>query len=339
MRERPFQKFAAKSPEARPQSAAEVGEELGNLAVRSEPLRWLRPAVAAVILLLAVAGAWLWYRSSSALPSLGTANQLGVTAFPGNEMDPSFSPDGSQVAFIWTGEKGDNYDIYTMAIGLQSPRRLTDNPADEEWPMWSPDGSQIAFLRRSSAPTWDLILIPAQGGPERRLTSVSLPPITSGTLYGALAWTPDSKKLVVLDLGPDHRRALFLFSLVDGSKRLLPVSSQGKTNTVNGSTSLYSPAASPNGRWLAFVDGTQTMVQRLTADYQPTGAPIPFPLEGAEEAQPAWVGDQLAVAWNQNATQSKIVLWDLKGPVQTVAPGRSLRRGFSVSTQGGECGC
>ena len=38
-----------------------------------------------------------------------------LTSYPGSELQPCFSPDGSQVAFSWDGEKGNNFDIYVKA--------------------------------------------------------------------------------------------------------------------------------------------------------------------------------------------------------------------------------
>ena len=53
-----------------------------------------------------------------------------ITSFPGDEGLPDISPDGTQVAFNWSGEKRDNRDVYVMRIGdprhIASPRiRLT----------------------------------------------------------------------------------------------------------------------------------------------------------------------------------------------------------------------
>jgi Tol biopolymer transport system component len=52
-----------------------------------------------------------------------------LTSYPGNESWPSFSPDGTQVAFDWDGEKQDNRDIYVKQVGVEPPYRLTNDPA------------------------------------------------------------------------------------------------------------------------------------------------------------------------------------------------------------------
>jgi Tol biopolymer transport system component len=52
------------------------------------------------------------------------------------DMDPTWSPDGSQIAFSsgWVR----NSEIYVMNADGSRPRRLTDKAASDERPAWSP---------------------------------------------------------------------------------------------------------------------------------------------------------------------------------------------------------
>ena len=98
--------------------------------------------------LAALLGVSVWfYRSTTKVPEASLV-AVPLTSYPGEERQPSFSPDGNQVAFSWNGEKQDNFDIYVMPISSGNPVRLTTDPAQDTSPAWSPDGRTIAFLRR-----------------------------------------------------------------------------------------------------------------------------------------------------------------------------------------------
>ena len=79
----------------------------------------------------------------------GPARRL--TATPGVETEPQFSPDGSQIAF--TGTFAGNTDIYVVPTGGGDPRRLTYHPALDSVRGWTPDGRRVIFASdRETAP-------------------------------------------------------------------------------------------------------------------------------------------------------------------------------------------
>jgi DNA-binding winged helix-turn-helix (wHTH) protein len=144
----------------------------------------------AIVIATTIAGAvsaWVLTRGSSEDP---IAQPVPFTTYPGIERSPTFSPDGSQVAFSWNGENQDNFDIYVKVIGSDPPHRLTTHAAPDSDPSWSPDGRWIAFLRDIGG-KGEVLLIPAVGGIERMLTE------TNGFVWDpndrSLAWSPDSK--------------------------------------------------------------------------------------------------------------------------------------------------
>jgi len=60
---------------------------------------------------------------------------------------PSFSPDGSEVAFV--SNRGGDYEIYTLKIDADGNpgelRRITDSPGFDTHPVYSPDGKWLVF--------------------------------------------------------------------------------------------------------------------------------------------------------------------------------------------------
>ena len=69
---------------------------------------------------------WLLRRPSLTNPR--PVQVVPLTSLPGHELWPTFSPDGTQVAFEWDGEHSDNPDIYIKMVGSSEVRRLTSHP-------------------------------------------------------------------------------------------------------------------------------------------------------------------------------------------------------------------
>jgi serine/threonine protein kinase len=203
-------------------------------------LIWALSVVAALV--LATVGVWL-VRSKKEVPETQLV-AVPLTSYPGNEGGPSFSPDGTQVAFAWNGEKQDNWDIYVKQIGVEPPYRLTSDPAMDYSPAWSPDGRLIAFLRDLPPGKTGIMLMPQRGGSERILAEVN------GSLRALpydqwLSWTPDSKWLVGPTSITGHGQSLSLYSTETGERQ--PV-----TNPPTEEVGDTAPAVSPDGRTLVF---------------------------------------------------------------------------------------
>ena len=92
----------------------------------------------------------------------GTAVRL--TAGPGVQSHPIFSPDGTQIAF--TGEYDGNVDVFVVEATGGEPRRLTYHPGADVAVGWTPDGKQVIFTSsRNSYSRFDrLFAMPAAGG-------------------------------------------------------------------------------------------------------------------------------------------------------------------------------
>jgi Tol biopolymer transport system component/DNA-binding winged helix-turn-helix (wHTH) protein len=189
---------------------------------------------------LSVAISWLGLRTASrrsdAAPLLQTVEPL--TSSSGNQRSPSFSPDGRQVAFAWTGPAGDILHIYIQSLDGSPPQRLTNNPAPDDFPEWSPDGSRIAFIRRAM-----VYLVPVKGGQESPLTEA----VGSG-----LAWSRDSSLLAVSGRTSESASVgILLVSATTGQKRRL--------TTPSASAMDEYPAFSWSGKEIAFVRADTTV--------------------------------------------------------------------------------
>jgi tricorn protease len=83
----------------------------------------------------------------------------------GHEGNPSFSPDGSEIAF--TGDYDGARGVYVVATAGGVPRRLTYHPADGSAIGWTPDGKQILFTSQRAAfadGVVQLFTVPVTGG-------------------------------------------------------------------------------------------------------------------------------------------------------------------------------
>ncbi|HUQ91839.1 MAG TPA: protein kinase [Bryobacteraceae bacterium] len=206
-----------------------------------------RPWPVLIAALIAIVGSGLlgWQFSSrrKAEPVV-TMRTVPLTSFPGSESQPSFSPDGNQIAFSWNQGKEDDLDIFVKVVEAGESLRITNTPALEYSPAWSPDGRYIAFLRQTTE-VGGFFLIPALGGLERKLSDAS--PNRVGADAPFAAWAPDGKQLVLVDRETeDTPLSLFLLDIENNTRRRI---SSPPQRSLGDST----PVFSPDGGSLAFV--------------------------------------------------------------------------------------
>jgi dipeptidyl aminopeptidase/acylaminoacyl peptidase len=118
-----------------------------------------------------------------------------LTDEPGVDAFPTYSPDGSKVAF--QSDRGGPVDVYVMDPDGSDVVRLTDfddDQRDDYVPTWSPDGERIAFVRGEVPPggPGELWVIDADGSNGHVLLDQPLVDFP--------AWSPDGTR-IAFELG------------------------------------------------------------------------------------------------------------------------------------------
>jgi Tol biopolymer transport system component len=223
-------------------------------APRGIVVRW-RLMIAASLVTTAVLILLLFRRSAPA----GSSDAFEIRPFAnafGRELQPSVSPDGKKIAFVWDSG-GPVFDIYVKDVQSGEISRITKSPYSSLHPAWSPDGRVLAFLRlsHSMADVYagaQVLLYSFNNGSERVLASVTAElgrwAGESTPLNGnpGPVWTRDGKALIVTDYERDGgNTALFSIPAQGGDRRVL-ISSPASTRD-------FLPRVSPDGHKLAFV--------------------------------------------------------------------------------------
>ncbi len=146
--------------------------------------------------------------------------------------EADFSPDGQWIVYV-------NYPELTLwrcRIDGSQRMQLTYWPVYATLPHWSPDGRQIAFVGTEQGKPWKIYLISPQGGTPQEL-------VADDHQEADATWSPDGSQIAFgrptmgMDLG-DLEVQIFDFATHQFS-------------AVPGSSGMFSPRWSPDGRHLA----------------------------------------------------------------------------------------
>lgn len=301
--ERVIDRCLRKDPERRWQHIVDVRIALLDLKEESDSGKLVAPVqtiitrrrsrwpIAAGVAGLALAGAVGWLKTRApAVPAAIDLVPVPLTTYPGDERDPAFSPDGSQVAFSW-GSEGGVTNTYVKLIGPGEPIRLTNSPHAERMAQWSPDGRWIAFGRRMTNPYSDFVVIPALGGPERVV-------VHAASVY--CFWTPDSQSLLIADGSP---ATLYKFPIHGGDRVVVVEPLQGKYGVIGG-------VVAPDAKTMAVsyaVRGRRPLyVVALDAGYAAAGQPRALTPDDWDVSSWAWTPDSRELIFIRTITGNNL---------------------------------
>jgi hypothetical protein len=206
---------------------------------------------------------------------------------------PSWSPDGSKIAFVRCCPGGAD-EVYVMNSNGTDQTALTDASHDDYGPVaWSPDGSQIAFMRT----TGSIWIMNADGSGVHRV------PDTADAIDNAqdegfgLAWSPDGTRIAFSSKGL-------------GLVTITPAGTD-RADLTNGSTPGGTwPAWSPDGSEIAVsTSGTSCPGYAIWAVKSDGsgGSLVDCPPQGGPgcSAQPAWSPDGTKIACEGDTGDSR----------------------------------
>jgi len=310
-------KLLEKEPDLRYQTAADLRADLkrlhrdtssGHTAARSLVVSgsvnkkrisgWIWVPIATFVLAMTIVVGWLYF-SARAKYSGPSPRVVPFTSSAGVKDFPAMSPDGNEVAFSWQGEKSTDpsiYNIYVQLVGAGSPLRITSSRASDLSPAWSPDGRFIAF-EREAGQSHTYFIVPALGGPERKLASAY-----PQEFAGGISWSPDGKYLAVADGGsPNESRAAIIFISVESGERR-------HSGIEAPAPYIVAPAFSPDGKYLAFVSGSGFLSNDIYVVPVSGGKPRPLTSLHAVISGPAWMSNGRELVFSSNHEGLK-TLW------------------------------
>jgi Tol biopolymer transport system component len=181
---------------------------------------------------------------------------------------PSFSPDGTRLAF--TSSRGGTQEEWLADADGGNPRQLTHLGAHVAGPpRWSPDGKRIVFHARVPDAA-QIYVIDADDGLPRRITN-------GDRSFFMPTWSTDGRFVFVNSLW-DGKNQAFRVRLADGDTEEL-FEGTSPVSTPDGKRILYSKSEHP-GIFARALEGdpSRNPEERLVDDFVvPIGGMLPFP--------------------------------------------------------------
>ena len=174
----------------------------------------------------------------------------------GEFSSPVLSPDGSRVAV--TIREGAQSHVWIKSVAGGSPTKLTVEHRGNVEPAWSPDGGWVSYLASAgSANTGDVWRQRADGSGRAERAVRSPRPLSEQV------WAPVGDAFVVRTTTPTAGAGDILVARPGRDIVPAPVVASARNE--------YSPALSPDGRWLAYAGGETGRIEVYVVPFDAPG--------------------------------------------------------------------
>lgn len=162
----------------------------------------------------------------------------------GDAIQPSWSPDGSRIAY-WGVLEGGQRDIWTIAAnGSTAPVRVTDDEALDWNPVWAPEGGALYFSTDRSG-TMNLARVPIEQKTGRVLGPVESIVVPADSA-GPLSVSHDGKTMLY---GTERMTTTLYAASFDSSRERFEHPPRA---VLQGAQVIDYIDVSPDGQWIAF---------------------------------------------------------------------------------------
>ena len=252
----------------------------------------------------------------------------------GLDVNANYSPDGKFIAYA--SDRTGSFEIYVHSESSTRELQLTNNNQENLFPRFSPDGQFIVF---SSCKSPGVFVVPALGGPIRRLTT-----------FGAMpAWSPDGSEIVFVSHTGASLATTDYYWYADSTLWLVP-SEGGEPHQITfaekplGGQSF--PSWSSDGKSIRFVNylGLQASIWTYQLRDSKVEKRFDNSTVGATYGSPTFARDDRRMLYVSSRLNGDIGIWQIRldpatlkpvaEPQPVFRPGVGVPRDLSLSPDG-----